>query len=272
MTQMTAQVFFVTASAKMCSWFRPRRFSRSGGRPRRPRAAPVFRRGRPGGRRVPAEPPGARGAPDRRKLEPPQASRRGCARPGSRQASPRRKAGQAGRPGRGRAGGFARSGGRRRGRWQREAPRAFAATHRLVEVVRADGKLERRMVETGVTDRVNTEIKSGLKEGEKSRHRPQAQPTAEGAAGRTSSHPALDPSAAAASRRRGRQMVSDERHQFRSRKCCRARAAYRAQGCEQNLRHLGRRLRSKRCAASRCRSIPASSSRSWALQARANRP
>ncbi|MFZ1990246.1 MAG: hypothetical protein WAW96_10795, partial [Alphaproteobacteria bacterium] len=43
----------------------------------------------------------------------------------------------------------------------------FAAHHGFVQVMDASGKIERRMVEAGVTDRVNIEIKSGLKEGDK---------------------------------------------------------------------------------------------------------
>ncbi len=37
----------------------------------------------------------------------------------------------------------------------------------MVRVVTADDKIEERTVETGITDRINTEIRSGLNEGDK---------------------------------------------------------------------------------------------------------
>ncbi len=69
---------------------------------------------------------------------------------------------QGGAPGA--AGGFPANGSAARGGGGRSG---FAATHGIVEVMAANGKIERRMVEIGVTDRINTEIKSGLKEGDK---------------------------------------------------------------------------------------------------------
>ena len=153
MTQMTAQGFFITASAKgvlmvpaaavkplsaMRGSFKPGSgfggFKPGGGFPGGGQAGGFTPP--PGG----FQPPQGAGGAQSGSFTPPQ----GFSPPNGASGFPGRAFGQGG-------------GGAHKG---------FAANHGVVEVMGADGKIERRIVETGVTDRINTEIKSGLKEGE----------------------------------------------------------------------------------------------------------
>jgi len=140
MTQMTAQVSFVTASAKNVLLV--------------PAAAvhPLTGRGRRGALSGQAGQAGQVAGSGAQRTPAPAAGRAG-------DQAFQRGAGQSAAPGTAATNG-ASTGARRGGSGK------FAATHGTVDVMGADGKIETRMVETGVSDRVNTEIKSGLKEGE----------------------------------------------------------------------------------------------------------
>ena len=139
MTQMTAQVFFVTASAKSALLVPAAAVQALTGRSER--------RGNRAGQ-AGQEQPGRGQAGQRAGQQQAGAGERSSGRVPASAAAGTASSVVPGAAGRGPGG---------RG--------AFAANHGMVEVM-ANGKIERRMVETGVTDRVNTEIKSGLKEGE----------------------------------------------------------------------------------------------------------
>jgi macrolide-specific efflux system membrane fusion protein len=147
MTQMTAQVFFVAASARNAvlvplTALRPVAAEE---RPRAPKAsgaeAAESKAAAPGGatERVPGTAPegGAQSAP-------------GAARTGGAESSP----------------GGARTGGARRASGA-DARNQFANGRALVSVVAADGKIAEREVKVGVMNRVSAQIVAGLEPGEK---------------------------------------------------------------------------------------------------------
>ena len=158
MTQMTAQVFFVTASAKNvlmvpAAAVHPLNFTG-----RRPGAHGGQGRGGAGGAGTGAGAAGAAGGAG--------AGNRSFNR-GAGGNAPSGGGASSGAPASEVTSEATQAGGQGGNASARAARRqAFAATHGIVEVMGAGGKIERRMVETGVSDRVNTEIKSGLKEGE----------------------------------------------------------------------------------------------------------
>jgi macrolide-specific efflux system membrane fusion protein len=143
MTQMTAQSFFVTASAKNVlmvpvAAVQPLSGARQGGGGFRPGAAAP---GSFGGQR-----PGGFGTAGGQGMQVPPGAGAGFAPPQGAGGGVGEATGQGRKPG---------------------GHGVFAAHHGFAQVMDESGKIERRMVETGVTDRVNIEIKSGLKEGDK---------------------------------------------------------------------------------------------------------
>lgn len=190
MTQMTAQGFFITASAKNvllvpAAAVKPLNGTRGNFKPGsgfggfKPGAGfPGGAGGQAGGAGGFTPPPGG--------SAPPQGGAGGAQAGAGGFAPPQGGAG--GFPGFA-AGGAAGAGGfpgmASFGQGGGGGHKGFAATHGAVEVMDASGKIERRIVETGVTDRINTEIKSGLKEGEKvvvGEAQPKAKPPAGGGA------------------------------------------------------------------------------------------